>query len=77
MIRWQKLPDDAKQREIIEAGIRASIKAGIKGYSLEIILEGTHDTCDLAELIEEQAEELLKEFKSRDLTEWWSKLKNQ
>lgn len=73
MIRWQKLPDDAKQREIIEAGIRA----GIKGYSLEIILEGTHGTCDLAELIEEQAEELLKEFKSRDLTEWWSKLKNQ
>ena len=44
MIRWQKLPDDAKQREIIEAGIRASIKASIKGYSLEIILEGTHGT---------------------------------
>jgi len=40
-------------------------------------LEGAYGTCDLAELTEEQAEELLKEFKSRDLTEWWSKLKNQ
>ena len=44
---------------------------------LEIILNGTYGTYDLAELSEEQAEELLKEFKSRDLTEWWSKLKNQ
>ena len=43
---------------------------GINGYSLEIILNCAYGTYDLAGLTEEQAEELLKEFKSRDLTEW-------
>ena len=61
--------DKQKQLELIEAAKRA----GIREKSLDIILNGK----PIADLTDKEADELLKEFKQRDLTEWWATLKNQ